>query len=339
MPLLRRAACTRAFVPFDRQRLDGLRRLPVAVRDNRDAVAYVDRTAHTGQILDRREIVALHFAAEDRAMRDGRVQHAGQPHVDAEDRRAVDFRRHIDAPCRFASEFELLRRLDLDLGHVSHCSGRSGQLAVGCGTLAAGVVHLSQLCTRLRVRNAPRLRSRCTQSLACIRTGCLHRDACAANREAADGRHAPVDVVLAQTAVRRCVLDADLLPVHFELFCDQHRQRREHALTHLGLRTTDDDGVIRLDREPRAHFTGAARMRLIGTRLGGSGKADCQQQTPGGARRGDHEFATVQHVEPSRRVPIVLGSIVETPRQLCNDPGNDRARRGTFQPARRGSSA
>jgi hypothetical protein len=68
-----------------------------------------------------------------------------------------------------------------------------------------------------------------------------------------------------------------LLPIHFELFRDEHRQRGEHTLAHRGLRATNDDGVVE-------SIASHALTSLAASGYGSYGFND--------------EFATIQRGEP-----------------------------------------
>jgi hypothetical protein len=80
-----------------------------------------------------------------------------------------------------------------------------------------------------------------------------------ADRAARARRHVAPNTIALAVLVRRRELGLHLAPVAFELFRDQHRQRRKAALAHLGLGDADNHGVIRLDHDPGGDLPGRSR--------------------------------------------------------------------------------
>ena len=103
-----------------------------------------------------------------------------------------------------------------------------------------------------------------------------------ADRAAAAGRHVAPYAVATEILLRRCVLGADLLPVALQLFGDQHRERRERALAHLGAGDADHDGVVGPDHDP-----GRDLGRTIGcAHHGGAAEGDIEADCETGAKSG-----------------------------------------------------
>lgn len=154
-------------------------------------------------------------------------------------------------------------------------------------------VHKPQLGCRLD-EAFPRLRTRQLKEL----TGFPHRGAAAC-------LHTPVDAVVLHMARGIRVFRTDTAPVHLEFFGNQHGHRRQHALPHLGLRDSNDDGVVWLDDQPRVDLrilsgVGCVRRRCAGTRARREMKSE--QQSARRRDAGPHERAPGQdHWSPPMR--------------------------------------
>ena len=174
--------------------------------------------------------------------------------IDGEFRRAVDLERRVEAGDRLADQLELIRRPDrrllveLDLGGIG---GERAVVEAASGRLVSdlAVGRLAFAC-----RHVPALRRRGDQPHARAGAGLQQHLPRRAHAAAADGRHLAVDVVLAQVAGRRGVLDLHLRPVAFELLGDDHRQRGDGALPHLLMRRADENAAVGIDGEERVDF-------------------------------------------------------------------------------------
>src|SRR5262249_15399188 len=122
-----------ALVPDDRQRLERRLRPPPGVGDHRDGtVADLDDLAYARPAGDLALVVALHLAAEYRALLDRGAQHAGQPHVDGVDFAAVELGSGVEPLQRLARDLPVLRVLERDALGIrrGELGGRGRDLAV-----------------------------------------------------------------------------------------------------------------------------------------------------------------------------------------------------------------
>jgi hypothetical protein len=88
---------------------------------------------------------------------------------------------------------------------------------------------------------------------------------------------------------RRCRFDADLRPVHIELFSDQHRQPGVNALPHLRLVDDDRDDVIRRNADPLVRRKG---LPFGGQCLGRRQRA-ADRKSSAGKRGNLDEFSSI----------------------------------------------
>ena len=93
--LVRVDLAMRPVVPFDRQGRQPFPRSAHVVGHDRDGVIEPYDLVHAVDRPGRRIIHALHTAAEDGRLCQGRDLHAGRPDVDAVDGRSVDLRRSV----------------------------------------------------------------------------------------------------------------------------------------------------------------------------------------------------------------------------------------------------
>src|SRR5205807_839030 len=94
-----------AFVPDDRQRLEGAFRMPIRVGDHGDrTLADAYDLLHAGALGDRGLVIALELAAEHRAILERGQQHAGHFDVDRVDLAAVELRPRVEALQRLAGD-------------------------------------------------------------------------------------------------------------------------------------------------------------------------------------------------------------------------------------------
>src|SRR4029077_11211634 len=87
-------------------------------------------------------------------------------------------------------------------------------------------------------------------------------------------------------------LDADLRPVGLELFREQHRQRRGHALAHLGAIHHYEHAFVGADAEPRVWGKGS---RGEGARAvaAACGEMEADDEAGAGDARGLKELTAI----------------------------------------------
>ncbi len=132
-----RHAAVAALVPDHRQRLDRAPRAPPGIGDDRNRVGQPHHAADTRHRGNSAFVDRFQSAAEYRAMQDGGVKHARQPHVDRIDRLRRNFVEHVKAPPRLARELPGVRLLQLDrsrgrelgriLGDGAECQRAAGR--------------------------------------------------------------------------------------------------------------------------------------------------------------------------------------------------------------------
>ena len=131
-----------------------------------------------------------------------------------------------------------------------------------------------------------------------------------ADRAAAAGRHVAPDAVAAQIFLGlRRIRRLHLVPVAAELLGDQHGQRREDALAHLGAGDPDGHAVVGRDHDPGGDLRCAVARRAPPCRTGCRSRASARRRprrrSPG--RRGDRPSAPAhalgRMITISRRKP------------------------------------
>ena len=140
-----------------------------------------------GRCLHLVEVGAHDRAAEYRALRVRRVQHAGQLHVDAEQRLARDDLLIVDAGHARAEELEVLGILERRVRRRRERRGLRRELAVRRAALRRRMNHGALLRRALAGRHAPRLRGGGDEHRA---RGCA---GAAERREVRDRRPLPTD--------------------------------------------------------------------------------------------------------------------------------------------------
>ena len=201
-------------------------------------------------------------AAEDRAMHDGGVEHARQPHVDRVDRLPGDLvDAHRDARVGLPASFH-------SPGFFSRMSAGGVILAASAATAPNVTRALAWLvgdrCSSgdaFRRRDVPARRGGGDQHLPRRGAGLPQRKLRERDRAARPGRQVAPDFAPAQIFLRSHELGAHLRPVAFELLGDQHGEAGHRALAHLGVGNADGDGVVGLDHDPAADLDGCIRSR------------------------------------------------------------------------------
>src|SRR5215469_18743514 len=131
------------------------------------------------------------------------------------------------------------------------------------------------------------------QALACAGADLLHLLLGSAYGTAAVREHVAIDLVLADVTVGRGVFDPNLRPIAVQFLRYDHGQRRHAALAHLRALIPDQDGVVRVDRDPRVDFVRRIGVVVIpglrhhAGRLGARRGADTDGEAAGGSRRRD----------------------------------------------------
>ncbi len=278
--------------------------MPERVGDHRDEITGVARCGalevqdvdHAGQ-LSRFGVVHAHEAgAEHRAVQHGGLHRAGHVDVDAEQRRAVRLARDVQALGFGADQPPTPAWLGAGFGDGEHRSLGS-EIAVGCGMLSAG--HPAACCDTTPDGNAPAVR-RCLDEHRPRRCACdRHRSPPPANAPAPGGELGLPNVrwMRVGNAVG-CHLHPNRREVEVQLFGQDHRERRVHALPHLGGGYAQRDHTLRIDAhirtEPLAVRTAIGRtLRVVLEEFGRDRECEPEEQAAGrtqdvAAREVDH---------------------------------------------------
>jgi hypothetical protein len=124
-----------AVIPHHVDRTHRVHRAERVVGDYRDAAAATSvglqrkRLDETRHALGRRSVEMRHRPAQRGAHHHARIDETVRQRVNAEARRAVDFRRGFDTPHRLADQFELSGIFQRDLAWQRLLCGHRGQLA------------------------------------------------------------------------------------------------------------------------------------------------------------------------------------------------------------------
>jgi hypothetical protein len=261
--------------------------------------------AHPGHFENIGLVVdGAHLPAEGARGLDGRVEHAGHHHVDAEDRAAVAFCRRIQARHRLADEVKLAALLERRRGAERQLGGGGGELPVG-EPLAARIDDEAVLGAALRDIDAPALRRRAGQHVTCssargtqalIERRGRHRGALLLRR-----RLLPERDLVGRLAGHEPDLDAR--PIGVELVGENLRQRRVRALPHLRLREGERDIFARRDHDPIGDLVA---LRGAASSHGDGNEERCRRQRSSGedeaARHGRHHMLREMRVR--RRRPM-----------------------------------
>ena len=243
-----------------RQRLAGFARAPVAVGDDRDAIADLHDGDHAGHGARLGRVERAHFAADHRTLLERGVDHAGQFHIDAEFGRAVDLGRGVETLRWLADEREIFRILERHVGRRREFRGGSGEFAVG-RALAGGAMHDAFCGVAVCRGDLPLIGRRCDEHHPRLGAGDAEfRPSFPHGRGAASDLGPEKIVGVGRRGLG--VDDPDGREVDVELFGDQHRERGVDALAHLGARQHQRDGVVIADVHPsvrRVHRAGRER--------------------------------------------------------------------------------
>ena len=213
---------------------------------------------HAGNGLGFRGIEAGDLAAEHGAALERGVQHPRTAHVEPESCGSVDLQRSVEALGRGPDQLELRRGLQRNVGGRRQLGRGFGQRAIGQPGVRRGIDHAVVLGAALRFIDFPLLRGRLYQHLARSGAGLAQRLPGGANAQAAVGAHHRRAVC--RLDARK--LGADLLPVALQLLGQQLRERRDGALTHLGLVDLEGDRIVGADLHERIQLNRTGRLRL-----------------------------------------------------------------------------
>ncbi len=260
------------------------------VGHDRDGVVEAHDLTHALDRLGRRIIHALHPAAEDGRLCEGRDLHARRPNVDAVDGRSIDLRGRVQTLGRGADELEIRRRLERDILGNRQLRGSGCKSAVLDPATACGVDHLAPLGATGCRFDLPFLGGRRHQHGSRGRTGLAERLPRGADRVRVAGcLHAGQQRISVQLFVRRSMLQPHLFQLHLQLFGDQHRDGGIGALAHLHIGHGQDDLPIGRDADEGVgrEAIGAGRLRFaICERQG-----QAQHQAAARGRSGPQEAA------------------------------------------------
>ena len=258
--------------------------LPPGLGDDRDG-GLTDRhhLLHAGHLLRRAGVEAGDLAAEDRAILDRRVQHAGQLQVDAIDQLTVGLLNRIQARERLAGDGPAFGILERDVVGRRQLGRLGGEAAIAGAPARPGMGHDAIGRGAFPGRHAPLIGRRLHQHHA--RRSATLADVFVALPDAARaaGREIAPDPVAGQILPRRRVFRGHLRPIGVQLLGHQLRKAGQRALTHFRTGDADDDGIIRLDHNPGIDLRHRGRAGLGG----GTRHPDPKGEGPGGGRDGE----------------------------------------------------
>ena len=276
------------------------------IADHGDRVVNFDDLAHAGNFLRVGIVDTCERAAEHRAVRDRRVDHVRHAHVQSEHGGAVHFLRRIEALHGGADQLEVFRIFQRHVLRRGQFRRGIHQLSVTDAAIAGRMNHLPGFCMTACRIDLPLLRGSADQYGACGRAGTAHRLPGIADRRRTAGELAAEQRVHEELFIRRRVIERDRVERHFELFGDQHRDRRIDALPHLDLRNHQRDFARRVDLDKRVRREHTVLRRLVpiaadhrfaGLLVLADGRhAEAQQQAAAG--RGADRHAELQKCAP-----------------------------------------
>ena len=219
---------------------------------------------HAPHVRNRALVDCLRRAAEHRAMRDCRIQHPRQPHVDRINRLGGHFVAHVETAPRRTHELPLIRIFQLDLGGWRNFRRILGDGAERHAAAALPVGNYAPGREAFRWRHVPARRGSRDQHFPRGGAGLPQMKLRVRDRAAGARRHVAPHVLAAHVLLRGSEFGADFRPLAFKLFGDEHGEAGLRALPHLGIRDADDDRIVRADQQPngdfRSFFGGAHRL-------------------------------------------------------------------------------
>ena len=271
---------SRALVPGNLELPTGAACGPPARGDDRDPVADALRdaarvglaraddkgVADAGQRLDGVGVRARHRAAEDRALLEDGVEHAGHDDIDAEKRLTGYDPGVVDAGRRLADDPEALRVLELHAGEIRsrQRGGFRGQLAIAKRTPALLMINNARFGIAFGRRHVPALRGRGHEHLPPGGADAAQRIVVERRRHASARELLPV-----LGLVERRLFDPHVLPFDVEFLGDHHRQHRLDALANLGILRHDRYDAVGRDvyeSVERRGFACVGQLRRRGIR-------------------------------------------------------------------------
>ena len=235
-------------VPLHLERIAAAFRRPIAVGEHRHAVGNGQHSAHARYRPCCSFIEAGGFGAGQWRARHHSDQQAAHLGIDAVLRAAVHFLRRVEPLHGSAQQPEFGLGLQPGRSRNRQFRGAANQRAVRQPS-AIRPKHLALLGAQQSGVEFPMRRCCRHQHLARRRAGLAQRHPVGADRgAAAGGLQAKHRVVVG--LVHGCRLDADAVPVGVELFGNQHRNRGQHTLAHLGRPAQHGDAVVGCDAQP-----------------------------------------------------------------------------------------
>ena len=190
---------------------------------------------HAPHVRNRALVDCLRRAAEHRAMRDCRIQHPRQPHVDRINRLGGHFVAHVEAAPRRTHELPLIRIFQLDLGGWRNFRRILGDGAECHAAAALPVGDYAPGREAFRWRHVPARRGSRDQHFPRGGAGLPQMKLRVRDRAAGARRHVAPHVLAAHILLRGSEFGADFRPLAFKLFGDEHGEAGLRALPHLGI--------------------------------------------------------------------------------------------------------
>src|SRR5262249_50467023 len=234
-------------------------------------------------------VVALHLAAEYRAILDRGVEHAGQLDVDAVDHLAVGLVDGVEPLDGLADDLPVLRVLELDLFRRLELRGRLGNLPVGRGAARRLVRNHAIGDAALGRLHLPFVGGGLDQHFARRRAALADVFMRLADAAAAAGREVAPRALARDALAGRRIFGRDLRPVALELFSDELGEAGQRALAHLRAGDADHYRLVGADHHPGGDF-GAGIRSLRGG--GAERKLEAEREAAtSGSSAGDERAA------------------------------------------------
>ena len=277
-------------VPLDANGVEGRLGMPPGVGDNSDCrIPDADNFFHARHRLGFAGIKTLQLAAENRAVLDRGIEHAGQLEVGAVNLLAGEFVHRVETLDAFADELPVLRVLERNILRCLKLGGRLCDLAKGDAAIARRVRDDAVGCNALGGRDFPFIGRRLHQHHARRRAALAHVIVRSADAAAAAGAKVTPDALARDVGARRRIFGGDLGPVAFEFLGNHLRQAGERALAHFRAGDTHHHGIVRPDHNPGVDL----RRAIRGTyHTGTKGNIEPEHHAAANGSTADHEGAT-----------------------------------------------
>ena len=229
-------------VPCDFQSFASFDSLPVSGGHNSNAIRDFNHINHTRHGLGGCAVNAYNFTADDGALLQAGVNHAGQFDVDTEFSSAVDFGRNVGTGNALTNHLEVFGSFDGGFFRNGLLGGSFSHLTVG-GFLAAGANQGAVNRFDCTGGNAPLSSSSANQHFADLSASdtqffVAFTNGCGTTSD--HGAQQSVDVY----GVRCTSSHVDFGDVDVQLFSDQHRHGGVNTLAHFGTCRDKSDGVV-----------------------------------------------------------------------------------------------